>query len=154
VLEIGRKPAPCVLCSPNRDQARFLRALAAAVTEVEIRGRPRNDVRVRDPLSFVIFECIEAFYSRQRRHYTLGMASAAEYEQTQQGPPTARSNNQRPKHPVSSEPGQVRRIDHNRACLSVALKLCRRANQNPARVRPRGARPEDARLRAKLFITQ
>jgi transposase InsO family protein len=30
-----------------------------------------------------VFEYIEAFYNRQRRHSTLGMISPAEYEQTQ-----------------------------------------------------------------------
>jgi putative transposase len=30
-----------------------------------------------------VFEYIEAFYNRQRRHSTLGMVSPAEYEQTQ-----------------------------------------------------------------------
>ena len=29
-----------------------------------------------------MFEYIEAFYNRQRRHSTLGMISPAEYEQT------------------------------------------------------------------------
>jgi transposase InsO family protein len=66
---------------PNRDQAQTLRALAAGVPRWAS-GRPRNDVRVRDPLSFALFEYIEAFYNRQRRHSTLGMVSPAEYEQT------------------------------------------------------------------------
>ena len=33
-------------------------------------------------LQSAVFECIEAFYNRQRRHSTLGMVSPAEYEQT------------------------------------------------------------------------
>ena len=34
-------------------------------------------------LQSAVFEYIEAFYNRQRRHSTLGMVSPAEYEQTQ-----------------------------------------------------------------------
>jgi putative transposase len=34
-------------------------------------------------LQSAVFEYIEAFYNRQRRHSTLGMLSPAEYEQTQ-----------------------------------------------------------------------
>jgi len=34
-------------------------------------------------LQSAVFECIEAFCNRQRRHSTLGMVSPAEYEQTQ-----------------------------------------------------------------------
>jgi transposase InsO family protein len=33
-----------------------------------------------------VFEYIEAFYNRQRRHSTLDMLSPAEYEQTQTTP--------------------------------------------------------------------
>ena len=57
-----------------------------------------------------MFEYIEAFYNRQRRHSTLGMVSPAEYEQTQttsyiqENQTTNYLNN-----PVSSEPGQVHR---------------------------------------------
>jgi putative transposase len=40
-------------------------------------------------LQSAVFEYIEAFYNRQRRHSTLGMVSPAEYEQTQT---TARSS--------------------------------------------------------------
>ena len=58
-------------------------------------------------LQSAVFEYIEAFYNRQRRHSTLGMLSPAEYEQTKPQPDPSRSNNQRPKQPVSSEPGQV-----------------------------------------------
>ena len=32
-------------------------------------------------LQSAVFEYIEAFYNRQRRHYTLGMLSPASYEQ-------------------------------------------------------------------------
>ena len=39
-------------------------------------------------LQSAVFEYIEAFYNRRRRHSTLGMVSPAEYEQTQT---TARS---------------------------------------------------------------
>ena len=34
-------------------------------------------------LQSAVFEYIEAFYNRRRRHSTLGMVSPAEYEQTQ-----------------------------------------------------------------------
>ena len=37
----------------------------------------------RRELQSAVFEYIEAFYNRQRRHSTLGMVSPAEYEQTQ-----------------------------------------------------------------------
>jgi putative transposase len=37
----------------------------------------------RHELQSAVFEYIEAFYNRQRRHSTLGMVSPAEYEQTQ-----------------------------------------------------------------------
>jgi putative transposase len=37
----------------------------------------------RPELQSAVFEYIEAFYNRQRRHSTLGMVSPAEYEQTQ-----------------------------------------------------------------------
>jgi transposase InsO family protein len=42
--------------------------------------RPPSD---RLELQSALFEYIEAFYNRQRRHSTLGMVSPAEYEQTQ-----------------------------------------------------------------------
>jgi putative transposase len=37
----------------------------------------------RHELQSAVFEYIEAFYNRQRRHSSLGMVSPAEYEQTQ-----------------------------------------------------------------------
>jgi putative transposase len=37
-------------------------------------------------LQSAVFEYIEAFYNRQRRHSALGMVSPAEYEQTQTTP--------------------------------------------------------------------
>jgi transposase InsO family protein len=37
-------------------------------------------------LQSAVFEYIEAFYNRQRRHSTLGMVSPAEYEQTHTTP--------------------------------------------------------------------
>ena len=37
----------------------------------------------RPELQSAVFEYIEAFYNRQRRHSTLGMVSPTEYEQTQ-----------------------------------------------------------------------
>jgi hypothetical protein len=62
-------------------------------------------------LQSAVFEYIEAFYNRHRRHSTLGMVSPAEYEQTHTTAisskikqPTTYLNN-----PVSSEPGQVHR---------------------------------------------
>ena len=45
---------------------------------VNRRSRPSR----HEPQS-AVFEYIEAFYNRQRRHSTLGMVSPAEYEQTQ-----------------------------------------------------------------------
>ena len=54
-----------------------------------------------------MFEYIEAFYNRRRRHSTLGMVSPAEYEQTQTMDKSTKSNNQLPNNPVSSEAGQV-----------------------------------------------
>jgi putative transposase len=40
----------------------------------------------RHELQSAVFEYIEAFYNRQRRHSTLGMVSPADYEQTQTTP--------------------------------------------------------------------
>jgi transposase InsO family protein len=40
----------------------------------------------RRDLSSAVFECIEAFYSRQRRHSTLGYLSPTEYERQQKRP--------------------------------------------------------------------
>ena len=37
----------------------------------------------RPELQSAVFEYIEAFYNRHRRHSTLGMVAPAEYEQTQ-----------------------------------------------------------------------
>src|ERR671930_1205450 len=51
----------------------------------------------------------------------------------------------RPGSPDNEYYRQVaRRIDHNRACLSVARKLCRRRVPHPARARRRSTRPIDA----------
>ena len=69
-VRVGHKRAPRVFVPGNPDQAQALRALAAGVPR-GASGRPRNDVRVRDLVSFALFENIEAFY-RQRRHSTLG----------------------------------------------------------------------------------
>jgi hypothetical protein len=79
VSEVGRMRARA-FCVPYQPQA--LRPLAAGVP-TSASGHPRNDVRVRDLLSFALFEYIEAFYNRQTRHSTPGMVSPAEYEQTQ-----------------------------------------------------------------------
>ena len=56
------------------------------------------------------------------------MARGLSTSRPRQGPHTGKSNNQRPKQPVSSEPAGPERIDQIHACLSVARKLCRRAN--------------------------
>jgi putative transposase len=50
-------------------------------------------------LQSALFEYIEAFYNRQRRHSTLGMVSPAEYEQAQTLENQSKSNNQRPNNP-------------------------------------------------------
>ena len=46
---------------------------------VHRRSRP-----TRRELGAAVFEYIEAFYNRERRHSTLGMLSPAEYEQNQE----------------------------------------------------------------------
>ena len=56
-------------------------------------------------LQSAVFEYIEAFYNRRRRHSTLGMVSPAEYEQTQKQSHPSRSNKQRPKQPGVDESG-------------------------------------------------
>ena len=43
----------------------------------------RRTWRSRLELRSAVFDYIEAFYNRHRRHSTLGMVSPAEYEQTQ-----------------------------------------------------------------------
>ena len=43
----------------------------------------RRSWRSRLELQSAVFEYIEAFYNRRRRHSTLGMVSPAEYEQNQ-----------------------------------------------------------------------
>jgi putative transposase len=66
-------------------------------------------------LQSAVFEYIEAFYNRQRRHSTLGMVSPAEYEQTQTTGTSIKSNN----HDLNN-PGVVRTA----ASPPVALTLC------------------------------
>ena len=56
-------------------------------------------------LQSAVFEYIEAFDSRQRRHSTLGMRSPAEYEQTQKTVRPSKSNNRRPNNPCRPNRG-------------------------------------------------
>ena len=42
-----------------------------------------EDYRTREDAQASIFEYIEVFYNRQRRHSTLGFQSPAEYERSQ-----------------------------------------------------------------------
>jgi transposase InsO family protein len=44
----------------------------------------RQSWPTRRELGSAVFEYIEVFYNRERRHSTLGMLSPAEYEQTHQ----------------------------------------------------------------------
>jgi hypothetical protein len=67
----------------------------------------RRSWPARLELQSAVFEYIEAFYNRHRRHSTLGMISPAEYQQTQTTSTSSKINNQPPNNPVSSEPGQV-----------------------------------------------
>ena len=76
-----------------------------ATLKKELVNRRRWPSRLE--LQSAVFEYIEAFYNRQRRHSTLGMVSPAEYERTQTTAISMKSNNQRPNKPVSSETGQV-----------------------------------------------
>jgi putative transposase len=63
----------------------------------------------RPGLQSAVFEYIEAFYNRRRRHSTLGMVSPAEYEQTQtNGNINQDQTTNDLTTPVSSETGQVR----------------------------------------------
>ena len=69
-------------------------------------------------LQSAVFEYIEAFYNRQRRHSTLGMRSPVAYEQLQLSAArwlrTVDSNNnnqhQQHQHQVSRKPGQVQTL--------------------------------------------
>jgi len=50
-------------------------------------------------LQSAVFEYIEAFYNRHRRHSTLGMISPAEYEQTQTTATSSKIKQPTPKQP-------------------------------------------------------
>jgi hypothetical protein len=72
-------------------------------------------------LQSAVFEYIEAFYNRHRRHSTLGMISPAEYEQTQTTTTSSKSNNQLPKQPrvVRTGAGPRRGRSHTGESRSV-----------------------------------
>jgi putative transposase len=55
--------------------------------QIELLDRKRWKTRVE--LANGIFEYLEIFHNRQRRHSTLGMLSPVEYETHQQRPPAA-----------------------------------------------------------------
>jgi putative transposase len=55
--------------------------------QIELLDRKRWKTRVE--LANGIFEYLEIFHNRQRRHSTLGMLSPVEYERRQQRPPAA-----------------------------------------------------------------
>jgi putative transposase len=54
----------------------------------------RRSWPTRRQLGSAVFEYIEAFYNRERRHSTLGMLSPAEYERTQNNAITIKMNDQ------------------------------------------------------------
>jgi putative transposase len=54
----------------------------------------RQSWPTRRELGSAVFEYIEAFYNRERRHSTLSMLSPAEYERTQENTITIKMNNQ------------------------------------------------------------
>jgi putative transposase len=54
----------------------------------------RRSWPTRHELGSAVFEYIEAFYNRERRHSTLSMLSPAEYERTQENPITIKMNDQ------------------------------------------------------------
>jgi len=54
----------------------------------------RRSWPTRRELGSAVFEYIEAFYNRERRHSTLGMLSPAEYERTQEKTITIKMNDQ------------------------------------------------------------
>jgi putative transposase len=54
----------------------------------------RRSWPTRRELGSAVFEYIEAFYNRERRHFTLGMLSPAEYERTQERQSPIKMNDQ------------------------------------------------------------
>jgi putative transposase len=54
----------------------------------------RRSWPTRRELGSAVFEYIEAFYNRERRHSTLSMLSPAEYERTQENAITIKMNDQ------------------------------------------------------------
>jgi hypothetical protein len=66
----------------------------------------RRSWPTRRQLGSAVFEYIEAFYNRERRHSTLGMLSPAEYERTQERQSPSRSTNKRPNNPCPRNRGR------------------------------------------------
>ena len=76
----------------------------------------RRSWPTRRELGSAVFEYIEAFYNRDRRHSTLGMHSPAEYEKLLYAAKNQETDRQRPSsQEVSSEAGEVHRARRGRA---------------------------------------